>query len=187
MFVPSHVASGYLLGKGIKGWLPKSWHYSKFVWMVITGAVIPDVDGIFSDTVAGHHSILHTPIFWMGVFLALWTVERLLKTIPLKATAFGLLIGAQLHLFTDWFTARTVGIQWLYPFSEKDYFLYPIKPEQGQVTVWEMVKDPYFSFYLENGFLFWTELIVLVLGAILYFSAKQDKLLKYENSVTTGV
>ncbi len=168
MFVPSHIASGYLLGKGVKKWLPKSWDYPKFILMITIGATIPDVDGIFSETVAGHHSILHTPIFWVGLFLALWTVDRLVQSVSIKSMGFGLVIGAQLHLFSDWLTARTVGIQWLYPFSHKDYFLYPIQPDRGQVTVWEMSQNPYFSFYMENGLLFWTEIGLLVFTCIIF-------------------
>lgn len=162
MFVPSHIASGYLLGKGANRWLPKNWDHSKFVLMVIIGAVIPDVDGIFSDTVAGHHSILHTPIFWFGFYALAIIMSKIMDRKNIHPLGLGIMLGAQLHLFTDWFTARTVGIQCLYPFSYKDFFLYPIQPEQGQVTVWEMVKDPYFSFYLENGFLLWTEIGLLV-------------------------
>ena len=76
-------------------------------------------------------------------------------------------MGALLHLFTDWFTARTVGIKWFYPFSNKDYFLFSIQPEQGQVSVWEMIIDPYFSFYLENKFLMWSEILICVAALIM--------------------
>ena len=83
------------------------------------------------------------------------------------------MLGAQLHLFTDWFTARTVGIKWLYPFSNKDYSLYTIYPEKGKGTVWEMIKDPYFSFYLQNGFLLWTEISILILALVMAFQSKK--------------
>jgi len=174
MFVPSHIASGYLLGKGLKGWLPKNRDHSKLVLMVIIGAVIPDVDGVFAETVAGHHSILHTPILWIGFYTLAIIMSKMFNRKNIQQLGLGVMLGAQLHLFTDWFTARTVGIQWLYPFSHKDFFLYPIQPEQGQVTVWEMVKDPYFSFYLENGFLLCTEIIICLSALIIAIRTKNE-------------
>ena len=174
MFVPSHIASGYLLGKGLKGWLPKNRDHSKLVLMVIIGAVIPDVDGVFAETVAGHHSILHTPILWIGFYTLAIIMSKMFNRKNIQQLGLGVMLGAQLHLFTDWFTARTVGIQWLYPFSHKDFFLYPIQPEQGQVTVWEMVKDPNFSFYLENGFLLCTEIIICLSALIIAIRTKNE-------------
>ena len=173
MFVPSHIASGYLLGKGVLSSIYKNKHAPYFLFMVTIGAVIPDVDGIFSDTVAGHHSVLHTPILWIGFYTLAIIMSKMFKRKNIQPLGFGVMLGAQLHLFTDWFTARTVGIQWLYPFSHKDFFLYPIQPEQGQVTVWEMVKDPYFSFYLENGFLLCTEIIICLSALIIAIRSKK--------------
>jgi len=172
MFVPSHIASGFLLGKGVLSSIYKNKHVPYFLLMVTIGAVIPDVDGIFSDTVAGHHSVLHTPILWIGFYTLAIIMSKMFKRKNIQPLGFGVMLGAQLHLFTDWFTARTVGIQWLYPFSHKDFFLYPIQPEQGQVTVWEMVKDPYFSFYLENGFLLCTEIIICLSALIIAIRSK---------------
>lgn len=171
MFVPSHIASGFLIGKGLKGWLPKN---RDLVLMVIIGAVIPDVDGVFTETVAGHHSILHTPILWIGFYTLVIIMSKMFNRKNIQQLGLGVMLGAQLHLFTDWFTARTVGIQWLYPFSHKDFSLYPIQPEQGQVTVWEMVKDPYFSFYLENGFLLCTEIIICLSALIIAIRTKNE-------------
>jgi len=89
----------------------------------------------------------------------------------LQPVSLGIFLGVQLHLITDWITARTVGIQWLYPFNETDYFLFQIQPENGQGSVWEMIQNPYFSFYMENAVLFWAEVgVILVAGA---FYSKQ--------------
>jgi len=60
MFINSHIASGYLAGTFSK-------QESKWVWLLIFSTILPDIDGIWSSTVAGHHSILHTPIFWIVI------------------------------------------------------------------------------------------------------------------------
>jgi membrane-bound metal-dependent hydrolase YbcI (DUF457 family) len=159
VFLPSHLATGYLLSKSIK---PSLWTVYPFMPVLIIAALFPDVDGIFSKTVVGHHSVLHTPILWISLFGLMIFVDRMTKSDKIKPVALGVLLGTLSHLFTDWFTARTVGIQWFYPLSKIDYFLYQIQPDQGQVTVWEMMQNPYFSFYMENGFLFWTEIGLLV-------------------------
>ena len=65
-----------------------------------------------------------------------------------------------LHLVTDWLTARTVGIQWFYPFSETNYWIYSIEPEKGNIPIWDMVIPPYINFYFENKILVYSEILV---------------------------
>jgi len=165
VFLPSHLASGYILGQFVKRPL---WTISPFMPVLLIASILPDVDVISSETVAGHHSILHTPICWIVIFGLMVFAGRITQNKKIKPISLGIFLGTQLHLFTDWFTARTVGIKWLYPLSKKDYFLFNIQPENGQVKVLEMLSDPYFSFYRENGFLFWTEIGLLVFTVIIF-------------------
>lgn len=124
MFVNSHIASGYLAGKIAKD-------DSKWIVLWMVAATIQDIDGLWSDTVAGHHSILHTPIFWIAVCGIVWCIGNFRKIQGLEMGAMIVLAATMLHLFTDWITARTVGIQWFYPFSDTNYWVYPISPEKG--------------------------------------------------------
>ena len=70
---------------------------------------------------------------------------------------------------TDYITARTVGIKWLYPFNDVDYFLYGIIPEKGEIPVWEMLVPPYISFYFENRVLAMFEVMINIIALVLYF------------------
>ena len=70
MFLPSHIASGYLLGKWMK---TSPWTVYPFMPVLLLASILPDMDGLFSTTVAGHHSVLHTPIFWIGLFVLMAT------------------------------------------------------------------------------------------------------------------
>ncbi|MEA1881912.1 MAG: metal-dependent hydrolase [Candidatus Marinimicrobia bacterium] len=95
-----------------------------------------------------------------------------------KTIAGGIILGSMLHLFTDWITARTVGIQWLYPLSMKNFHVYEIFPEKGQIPVVEMVTDPYWSFYIENKVLFGFEVglnLIALFFIIKYFLLNQQK------------
>ena len=58
MFINSHIASGY-----IASWFETN----KKEWIVlwVFAAFVPDIDGLWSKTVVDHHSVLHTPIFWI--------------------------------------------------------------------------------------------------------------------------
>lgn len=153
--------------------------FKLFLWLCISFSVFPDIDGAFSSTVAGHHSVLHTPIFWIMFCLLIYVFGR--KYYPTKnlIIALGIFSGAFLHLLTDWITARTVGIQWFYPLLKTDYYLYPISREQGQVSVYEMIVDPYWSFYMENKLLFGFEVIINVIAIFLIMQnirlMKKDK------------
>lgn len=153
MFIISHIAHGYLAGAALESRVVNN-DYKLFLWLCISFSVFPDVDGVFSATVAGHHSILHTPVFWITASCLIYVIGR--KFYPSKnhIIAWGVFLGANLHLMTDWITARTVGIQWFYPFITKNYCLYSIYPEKGQIPIYEMVTNPYWSFYMENKLLF---------------------------------
>jgi len=151
MFIISHAAHGYVSAAVLQKRLEKS-NYTLFLWLCMVFAVFPDIDGVFSATVAGHHSILHTPIFWLIVSGIIWF------GLKKQIIAGSIFLGSMMHLFTDWITARTVGIQWLYPFSGQNFYVYDIYPEQGQIPVFEMIVNPYWSFYLENKVLFGFEL-----------------------------
>ena len=70
---------------------------------------------------------------------------------------------------TDYITARTVGIKWLYPFNDVDYFLYGIIPEKGEIPVWEMLVPPYILFYFENRLLAMFEIMINIIALVLYF------------------
>ena len=160
MFFISHAAAGYLTAVSIKSRLRNN--YKIFLITVVAFSLIPDVDGIFSPTVAGHHSITHTPIFWLVVAGLVWMKHNIIS--------MGIFLGSILHLITDWITARTVGIQWLYPISLKNYHVVEIFPEKGQIPIYEMVIDPYWSFYLENKVLLGFEISLNILA--LFFLAK---------------
>ena len=153
MFVNSHIASGYLAGKIAKD-------DSKWIVLWMVAATIQDIDGLWSDTVAGHHSILHTPIFWIAVCGIVWWIGNSRKIQGLEMGALIVFVATMLHLITDWLTARTVGIQWLYPFSNTNYWIYPISPEKGNIPIWEMVVPPYINFYFENKVLAYGEVAV---------------------------
>ena len=163
MFINSHIASGYLAGTFAK-------QESKWAWLLIFSTILPDIDGIWSRTVAGHHSILHTPIFWIVICSISAIIGKIQKRNDIEKGSLIIFAGSILHLVTDWLTARTVGIQWLYPLSQKDFYLFQIQPEQGQVSIRVMIQNPYFSFYMENAVLFWAEIGVtfVALSFMLY-------------------
>ena len=78
-------------------------------------------------------------------------------------------MGTFVHLLTDYLTARTVGIKWLYPFNDVDYFLYPIIPENGNIPIWQMLIPPYLTFYFENKLLSIFEILLNIIALGLYF------------------
>jgi len=161
MFINSHLATGYLLHRlkvFEKKWL--------ILWL--TAAVIPDIDGLWSKSVVEHHSILHTPSIWIVICGFGWFVGFLRKDENIKTFFIILFIGSNVHLFTDYITARTVGIKWMYPLNNTDYYLFPIKPENGNIPIWEMIVDPYITFYVENKILTGIELLFNFLAIILY-------------------
>ena len=157
MFVNSHIASGYLVGRLAK--LDREW-----IILLIFATVLPDIDGLWSNTVAGHHSILHTPIFWI-IFCGFgYGFGKVQLNDFIQKTFVLLFVGSMLHLISDWLTSRTVGIKWFYPILETNYWIYPIEPEKGDIPIWEMIIPPYFPFYFENKVLAYGELLLNILA-----------------------
>ena len=162
MFINSHIASGY-----IASWFETN----KKEWIVlwVFAAFVPDIDGLWSKTVVDHHSVLHTPIFWIVICGTGWLIGWFKNDKITKRISYILFLGTQIHLMTDYITARTVGIKWLYPFNDVDYFLYGIIPEKGEIPVWEMLVPPYISFYFENRVLAIFEVMINIIALVLYF------------------
>ena len=162
MFINSHIASGY-----IASWFETN----KKEWIVlwVFAAFVPDIDGLWSKTVVDHHSVLHTPIFWIVICGTGWLIGWFKNDKIIKRISNILFLGTQIHLMTDYITARTVGIKWLYPFNDVDYFLYGIIPEKGEIPVWEMLVPPYISFYFENRVLAMFEVMINIIALVLYF------------------
>ena len=162
MFINSHIASGY-----IASWFETN----KKEWIVlwVFAAFAPDIDGLWSKTVVDHHSVLHTPIFWIVICGTGWLIGWFKNDKIIKRISYILFLGTQIHLMTDYITARTVGIKWLYPFNDVDYFLYGIIPEKGEIPVWEMLVPPYISFYFENRVLAMFEVMINIIALVLYF------------------
>lgn len=153
MFVPSHIASGYLAGKIAKD-------DSKWIVLWVVAATIQDIDGFWSNSVAEHHSMLHTPIFWIILCGVGWYAGYFMKSSDLQKGSLVFFGGAMIHLITDWLTARTVGIQWFYPLSVTNYFVYPIFPEKGNIPILQMLIPPYINYYFENKVLAYGEVAV---------------------------
>ncbi len=169
MYVPSHLAFGYLLARGAEVTVVKRPLRTWETLTIMAASVAPDIDGLLADSVAGHHMATHTPLFWLALAASLALVGRISGRRLAGLLAGLILAGALGHLFTDWATARTVGIQWLWPFSPRDFFLYPIQPGEGQMGITGMLGGKYLSFYAENRLLLVLEVLCNLLALGLFW------------------
>lgn len=160
MYLPSHMAFGYLVVRGVEWWRGGKRLSSLEQGAIVIASVVPDVDGLLSDSVAGHHMATHTPLFWLVGCGLVYLGGRAWRREWLGRLAACVLIGALGHLATDWGTARTVGIQWLWPLFNTDYYLYPIDPSQGQIGISGMLGAEYLRFYASNRLLLVLELMM---------------------------
>lgn len=133
-------------------------------------AVLPDLDFLFSKTMKDHHNtFLHAPLFWaamllIGINISQNTQNPLVYTIVLL-----LFVQTTTHLFFDFLTARTTGIQLLSPFSYKNFSLFTIVPEKGDFHPILARKDQYaeyFRHYFKNKKALTFEILVSAAGII---------------------
>lgn len=172
MYLPSHVAFGYLVVRGVEWWQGGKRLSRLEQCAIVIASLAPDVDGLVSDSVAGHHMAPHTPLFWLATCALVYLAARAWRRPWLGRLAACVLIGTLGHLTTDWVTARTVGIQWLWPLTNTDYYLYPIDPSQGQIGISGMLGAEYLRFYASNRLLLVLELAMGVAALALLLARR---------------
>lgn len=113
---------------------------------VIGISMFPDIDVLSNSTLNKHHeSPLHKPIFWIAVTAGAYILASLTPLVSFMAVHL-LLACTLFHLFADYVTARTTGVQVLYPFDKKEHSLYPTKPSLGNFNIFNF-KDPKFKVF----------------------------------------
>ena len=115
-------------------------------------------------------------IVWLSVFLILISISVLFKKPKLKFQAVALYVGVITHLFLDWFSGRTAGIQIFHPFSNKIYSLFTLNPEKGKILVFPNRQQlAYLRFYTENKFLTFIELGIMFTALVMWIKASKRK------------
>lgn len=167
MTLPAHVAGGYLAFKAVTTISPEfGLNEPKIFLVTILGSILPDIDVFFYKEMKEHHnSLLHTPLFWIFIFILGYGVSLLTKNPSIKNITFALSFGVFSHFFLDWFSARRSGIRIFYPFSQKMYSLFPLNQGKWGSPFTFFPKKEQVEFYVKNKFLFLTE-ILLTLGAL---------------------
>jgi len=136
---------------------------SSTVVISIIISIIPDIDVVRASKLNQHHeSTFHTPIFWLIISLTTgimfsWGLAILIFT------------AAIFHLFCDYITGRTVGVELMYPIRRKNFSLYPLKPVKGDFNPLRPDKEKlkkHLSNYLENKTQLLFELAVNFTGSI---------------------
>lgn len=169
MILLTHLAGGYLVLKVAKKKYPKiETKKSIFLLSILIGSIFPDIDLFTSKYLVDHHSFLHTPLFWILIFIFLYFLfKKINRNINVYLILF--ILGVMTHLFLDWFGARSTGVRLFYPFYQKDYSLFPLQLERGKVEVLSIPGREYLTFYMENWFLFITEILICIAALILSF------------------
>jgi hypothetical protein len=147
--------------------------FSLYLPIFIFFSILPDLDNFWKrmHLKDHHHSLFHAPLFWIlisGVGMGL--EYMFLQTI--FSFSFLLLIAIQFHILTDYITARSAGIVWLYPFSQKTYGLFPLRPELGAFDFLRAIpelKKAYATFYFSNKKLLLFEITISMLGLGIFF------------------
>jgi hypothetical protein len=136
MVLPGHLAGGYLVSRAVLALAPAATAFSpaQTAALLVIGTLFgdsPDIDLIFyyfnqrsahpdNDEIGHRHNITHTPIFWLGVSLAVVAAGWIAGSLFTEFAGWMILAGSWTHLLLD---SIEVGIRWLWPFSEKIFLL----------------------------------------------------------------
>jgi len=175
MLTPAHIATGYILSEVfINNFNLQGADNLLITTLTIAGSLAPDIDGLFGLQLKDHRkTVFHTPIFWGLLILIIGLIGFSIKNvlIVVSVAAFG--SGIFFHLFLDWFSGRTAGIRIFYPFSERQYSLFPLKPKKGAVSVFPNKKNikeyrEFMKYYFKNKFLVFTEILIILVAIFIW-------------------
>jgi hypothetical protein len=166
MFI-SHILSGILMLKIFSTVFPNIPFNAGVIIITIILQLLPDIDILWAKNLSSHHeSYFHAPLFWIGIFLILTLISNITHIFGMWI-AYVFIIQTLSHLFFDYITARTAGIQLFYPFIEKEYSLFPLNKKHGDFKPFELKAQlNFFKPYSENMRLLFFEIIICVLGIV---------------------
>jgi len=168
MFFITHIFSSVIVLYIFSLIVPSVQINSTTIILSMIFAYLPDIDSIWAKKLNNHSKKLpHIPIFWVAVsligFIAAILIPQLKSEIVLL-----LLVQTLAHLLFDYITARCAGLMLLYPFSEKEFHLFPLQHKKGGFYVFDVSKyKNYLKFYAENKPLLLFEIVILFLGIIM--------------------
>lgn len=172
MLPPTHLAIGYLFSKTYCGALDFSCGSEPvFMSIAVISSLFPDID-LFSGKKLNDHrnTIFHAPFLYVCLAFLFLLIGFFERKMWIYTSAFA--FGAFSHLFLDWFSGRTIGIRFFYPFSKKMYSLFPLTPSVGNMTLIPNKKNipgfmRWLRFFFHNLFLTASEMLFLLI--FLYF------------------
>ncbi|MFZ6035159.1 MAG: metal-dependent hydrolase [Patescibacteria group bacterium] len=170
----AHVAAGYLTTQIVDLLYPGLNFNSPGI--IVTGIIagnIPDLDFLVVKNKLHHRDTwTHAPIMWAVVILVLLLIAKYLNNDTFFPYVLAFSLGVTSHFFTDWYAAREKdhgGIRLLYPFSKKHFGMLKLKePLITEDKDFDLVK--YAKYYMENAFLFYSEVVLIILGVVVFLS-----------------
>ena len=170
MFAFSHLFTGIVVSELFEQ-ADILWSATRiFAASAIITSFIPDIDGLFYKNLKDHHkSILHMPLFWAALVLALIVSGKVFGVEVLEAAGFGTLVGSATHLTMDFIFGRTTGLRILAPFSSKEYSLCKIYPQAGEIHPIRCLGPKHMKFYRENKLLCRAEIVIVAFCLIYIF------------------
>ena len=173
MIFLSHILSSILILKVLHLINPSEFPVNSYSAILsIFFAILPDIDFFMSDKLHSHRkTMFHAPLSFVIVFLAGLLVNYLFGLFPFWIL-YLFIAQAVFHLASDIITARSCGIYVWYPFSEKEYTLFPLEKSYGDFHPMKIASKEYrgfWKYYLKNKIMLGFELLVIVLGIISVF------------------
>jgi inner membrane protein len=134
----------------------------------LMAGVLPDLDLIYFYLVDHqqhlHHGYwTHLPFFWLIVIFPWLAIGWIFRSS--KITFWAIIFGSNilLHMGLD----TIVGIRWLYPFSQREYFLVQVLSQ--------------YNWWVLNFLLHWTFLVELALCAVGVIVWRRDRMKQLNN------
>lgn len=162
MLSPTHLAGGFIALSAAKPAIDFYVDPGTSRKLIVVGLLLSlliDLDGLWIANPNHHISLLHYPLFWLGVSITTFIGGVLLQSGTLKALAIVIAVASFTHLLLDTFGV-TMGIFWLWPVSMQEFSFLQLHPIFENLVDW-------FLFYIKQPIMLLEAAIVV--AALLLF------------------
>lgn len=158
MLSPTHLAAGYVVVSRIVNTekIATAHTTRNRTILLIWGLVLSvGMDLDFTNIADHHRTLMHYPLFWLTLCGLLFIGGRVLRNDFLASFASITFITAMLHLILDTFGV-TLGIYWLYPFSDREFSFLTLHPPIPDFGEW-------LRFYIRQPIML-VEILIVAIG-----------------------
>jgi len=167
MIIISHLLSSIFISRVFHLAFPLSTFNFQILALSMTFQMLPDLDIFWAKKLNSHHiTYFHSPLFWIILFFVGLSINFVFNLIS-NWILYLFIVQVISHLFFDFMTGRTAGVPFFYPFTSREFSLFPLNKNEGNFKPFSLEEEVKFlRYYLKSKIQIALELSTWFLGIL---------------------